>query len=70
MEKKLAKDEHEFPRSIGNPAQSALLAAGYQRLQDLTSATEQDLLQLHGFGPKALGILRQTLAERGLSFKS
>ncbi|WP_298825832.1 DNA-binding protein [uncultured Planococcus sp.] len=62
--------EHEFPRSIGKPAQRALLAAGYQQLQELTSATEQELLNLHGFGPKALGILRETLAEQGMRFKS
>ena len=70
MEKTSSDREHDFPKSIGKPAQRALLAAGYQRLQDLTSATEQDLLELHGFGPKALGTLRQTLAEKGLSFKS
>lgn len=62
--------EHEFPRSIGKPAQRALLTAGYQQLQDLTSATEQELLSLHGFGPKALGILRETLAAQGMRFKS
>ena len=70
MEKKHSGDGHDFPRSIGKPAQRALLTAGYQRLSDLTSATEQDLLDLHGIGPKALGILRQTLAEQDLSFKS
>ena len=69
MEKKHSDDGHDFPRSIGKPAQRALLAAGYQQLQDLTSATEQDLLELHGFGPKALGILQKSLAEQGLSFK-
>ena len=62
--------EHDFPSTIGKPAQRALLAAGYQRLQDLTSATEQDLLKLHGFGPKALRILREALAAQGKSFKS
>ncbi|WP_223635738.1 DNA-binding protein [Planococcus sp. 4-30] len=62
--------EHGFPRSIGKPAQRALLAAGYHRLQDLTSVTEQELLNLHGFGPKALGILRETLAAQGMRFKS
>lgn len=70
MVKKPSDGEHDFPKSIGKPAQRALLAAGYQRLQDLSSATEQELLDLHGFGPKALGILRQTLAEQGLRFKS
>ncbi|MDQ0428699.1 NAD-dependent DNA ligase [Planomicrobium stackebrandtii] len=70
MENKLSKENHEFPKSIGKPAQRALLAAGYQRLQDLASATEQELLELHGFGPKALGILRQALDEQELRFKS
>jgi hypothetical protein len=28
---------------------------------------ERDLAQLHGVGPKALRILREALAERGLS---
>lgn len=69
MEKKPLEEGHDFPRSIGKPAQRALLAAGYHRLQDLDSAKEQDLLDLHGFGPKALSILRQTLAEQGLRFK-
>lgn len=70
MEKKPAGMEHDFPPSIGKPAQRALLAAGYGRLQDLTSATEKELLNLHGFGPKALGILREKLAEQGMYFKS
>lgn len=70
MEKKPTDMEHNFPDSIGKPAQRALLAAGYLRLQDLTSATEKELLELHGFGPKALGILRLALADQGLRFKS
>lgn len=70
MGKIFFEEEHEFPTSIGKPAQRALLAAGYKRLQDLTSATEQDLLELHGFGPKALDILRQALDEQDWRFKS
>ena len=69
MERKPTGTKHDFPKSIGKPAQRALLAAGYQQLQDLTSATEKDLLQLHGFGLKALGILRETLASQGKNFK-
>ena len=30
---------------------------------------EAEIGKLHGVGPKALRILRQTLAKRGLSFK-
>ena len=31
--------------------------------------SEADLLALHGVGPKAVALLRQTLAERGLAFR-
>jgi uncharacterized protein YdhG (YjbR/CyaY superfamily) len=58
-----------FPK-IGAPATRALDAAGYSRLEQLTKATEAELGQLHGMGPRALGILRETLKEKGLSFKA
>jgi uncharacterized protein YdhG (YjbR/CyaY superfamily) len=58
-----------FPK-IGAPATRALEAAGYSRLEQLTKVTEAELGQLHGMGPKALGILRETLKEKGLSFKA
>ena len=57
-----------FPK-IGAPAKRALEAAGYTRLEQLTKVTEAELGQLHGMGPKALGILRDALKEKGLSFK-
>ena len=52
---------------IGQPAWRALTGAGYWRLEQLTAVSAADLLRLHGMGPKALGILRAALAERGLS---
>lgn len=58
----------EFPRGIGNPAARALVAAGLIGYGALSQAREADVLALHGVGPKALGILRAELAERGLSF--
>ena len=60
--------EHDFPKAIGRPATNALLAAGYTRLEQLTRVREADIKQLHGVGPKAINILRATLAEKGLSF--
>lgn len=60
--------EHDFPKSIGRPATDALLTAGYTRLEQLARVREIDIKQLHGVGPKAIRILRATLAERGLSF--
>ena len=61
--------ETDFPRSIGNPARRALEHAGYTKLKELTKVSEAELGQLHGMGPKALGILRETLEAKGWSFK-
>lgn len=57
-----------FPK-IGKPATQALEAAGYTNLKQLTKVTEAEIAQLHGMGPKALGILREALKTEGLSFK-
>jgi hypothetical protein len=59
---------HDFPAKIGSPARRALLAAGYTQLDQRTTVSERDLLNLHGRGPKAIGILRQALYDRGLAF--
>ncbi|HEX2203146.1 MAG TPA: hypothetical protein VHG91_07600 [Longimicrobium sp.] len=59
---------HDFPPGIGRPASQALAAAGYTRLDQLAGVRERDLLELHGMGPKALGILRDALHARGRSF--
>ena len=60
--------EHDFLKGIGRPATSALLVAGYTRLEQLTKVSERDIKRLHGVGPKAIDILRATLAEKGWSF--
>ena len=60
--------DSNFPK-IGAPATRALEAAGYTNLKQLTKVTEAEIAQLHGMGPKALGILRDTLKAQGLSFK-
>ena len=58
-----------LPR-IGAPATRALQDAGVTTLADLTEWTEQELLALHGMGPRAIGILQEHLAVDGLSFRS
>jgi uncharacterized protein YdhG (YjbR/CyaY superfamily) len=63
------KKQNNFPK-IGAPAMRALEAVGYSRLEQLSKVSEAELSQLHGMGPKALGILRETLKEKGLSFKA
>ncbi|MDG4764154.1 DNA-binding protein [Solwaraspora sp. WMMD406] len=53
---------------IGRPANSALLAAGVTTLAQVATYRREDLLAMHGVGPKAVGILATALAERGLTF--
>lgn len=54
----------------GRPVQQALAVAGVRTLADLTRWTEQELLDLHGVGPKGLRILREALVAAKLSFKA
>lgn len=59
-----------LPAGLSAPARRALAGAGIATLEDLASRTEADVLRLHGMGPKAMGALRQALADRGRSFAS
>ncbi len=61
--------ESDLPAKIGIPARRALAGAGYTRLEQLTRASEAELISLHGVGPKAIKILRAALSEKGLSFR-
>jgi len=51
------------------PAMRALTAAGITTLRQLTRMSAEELSQLHGMGPNALGKLRAALEAQGLSFK-
>lgn len=62
--------ESDLPQDLGAPAQQALTEAGYTSLEDVSKATEADLLSLHGMGPTALARLRRALKETGRSFAS
>lgn len=57
----------EFP-FIGAPAFRALDRFGIKTLSDLTKYTEKELLELHGFGPRALQLLKDALKEKEMSF--
>lgn len=63
-----SEPESDLPAGLGKPAQRALAAAGYLRLEQFTKLSAAEVLQLHGMGPKALKQLRHALAARGLSF--
>jgi len=58
----------DLPPGLAKPAQRALAAAGYVRLEQIAGASEAELLKLHGMGPKAIEQLRRALAARELSF--
>lgn len=62
------KQQNDLPKTSA-PAQRALEGAGINGLKQLTEVTEAELLMLHGMGQKAVGILREALKERGLSFR-
>lgn len=57
----------DLPRAIGRPATSALMGAGLTSLEGVATKTEAELLALHGVGPKAVRILKETLAGKGMS---
>jgi len=59
--------DNELPRAIGRPATRALHRQGVFRLDQVAGWSEQDLLALHGVGPKAIRLLREALAEQGMS---
>ena len=61
------RGDGDLPK-IGSPAQRALLAHGYTRLDQLTGVSEAEIADWHGVGPKALSLLRAALAARGLAF--
>jgi hypothetical protein len=62
------EDQSDFPAKLGKPAWRALTGAGYWRLEQLTTVSANDLLKLHGMGPKGIRQLRTAMAERGLAF--
>ncbi|HEY9225637.1 MAG TPA: hypothetical protein VIP11_03250 [Gemmatimonadaceae bacterium] len=69
MPKAASSSTSELPRGVSKPAQRALASIGVTRLAQLTRHRREELLALHGFGPKALRELERAMAELGLEFK-
>ena len=61
-------EETEFPQRMGKVAPRELALNGYTRYEQLTAVTQKELLKIHGVGQKAIRILEEELAARGLSF--
>ncbi|GAA4426169.1 hypothetical protein GCM10023169_24680 [Georgenia halophila] len=59
----------DLPSGIGGPATRALSEAGLTTLEQVATRTEQELLALHGVGPKAVRILTEALEDRLLSLR-
>ncbi|MET0862016.1 MAG: hypothetical protein ABW091_13425 [Microbacterium sp.] len=57
----------EFPREIGRTARRELAVHGYTRFDQLSAVTSSQLLRIHGVGPKAVRILTEQMAARGLT---
>lgn len=55
---------HELPRAIGRPATAALLLEGISTLDQVAARSDQELLALHGVGPRAVQTLREEIAGR------
>ncbi len=54
---------------LGKPALRALHNLGIETLEQLTEYSDKELLALHGFGPKALSILKAVIQDNNLSRK-
>jgi hypothetical protein len=67
----MTTDEHTtpLPARLGAPARRALDSAGIRSLDDLTDWTRDELLDLHGIGPKAMRTLTDTLDIHGQSLR-
>jgi hypothetical protein len=61
-------DDDPLP-AIGKPATRALAGIGVTTLAQVAEHRADELLALHGVGPRAMGRLETALAERGLSFR-
>jgi predicted flap endonuclease-1-like 5' DNA nuclease len=58
----------EYPQRLGRTARRELAVHGYTRYDQLTRVQPAEILAIHGVGPKAIRILDEELAARGLSF--
>jgi hypothetical protein len=62
--------ESDLPSGLAKPAQRALSRAGYLHMEQFTLVSEDEVMELHGMGPKAMGQIRSALEAKGLAFKA
>ncbi len=55
--------------NIGKPAKQALRCTGIKSLSDLRKFSHGEIAELHGVGPKAIGILKRAMTNLSVVFK-
>jgi hypothetical protein len=64
------KPEEGFLAELAAPARRALEQKGIRNLQQLSTYSMKEILELHGIGPSSIPKLRSSLRNAGLSFKT
>lgn len=59
----------DLPDEIGRTAARELSVNGITSLAQVAGHSRKDLLAIHGVGPKAIRILAEALAAKGLGFR-
>lgn len=59
----MTQKELTIPANIGKPAFTALNLAGIATLKQVAEMTDEELLAMHGVGPKAVRILREAIKQ-------
>jgi hypothetical protein len=60
----------DLPDAIGKTAARELSAHGITTLEQVAAHSKKELLAIHGVGPKAIAILGEALATKGLGYRS
>jgi hypothetical protein len=59
----------DLPDEIGKTAARELSVHGITSLRQVAEHSKKDLLAIHGVGPKAIAILGDALAAKGLDYR-
>ncbi|MCK6639881.1 MAG: hypothetical protein L6Q81_07320 [Bacteroidia bacterium] len=54
---------------VAAPARRALQGAGIELVNDFSKFTKEEILQLHGMGPKALDVIESEMKKGKVKFK-
>jgi hypothetical protein len=60
----------DLPNEIGKTAARELALHGITSLRRVADHSKAELLAIHGVGPKAVAILGEALAAKGLGFRA